>query len=136
MDITALAVFVKDGKVLLEKRKEDEDNYAGFWAIPRGHKKGNELIDHTVFREMREELGIMITRYSELGVFNDIDPTSKHPYEHHAFLVVGWTGRMHEMEQEKVKWWKLDEFEKIPNHIPCDEKIIEKARAELKKLKF
>ena len=54
MQIIAVALFIRNNKVLLEKRKEDEDNYAGLWAIPGGHREKEEEIERKE-KEVKEE---------------------------------------------------------------------------------
>lgn len=127
MQITAVAAFVKNGRILLEKRKNSEDNYAGFWALPGGHKKTGESLAQTLRREMREELGVKIQKAEFLGKFKDIDPTSKKIYQHNAFLCLKWKGKIEKTrEEERVKWWDLKNFKKIPHTRKVDKKILEK----------
>ena len=127
MQITATAVFIQNGKVLLEKRRKDEDNYAGLWALPGGHKRKKETIRQTLKREIREELKIKINKAKYLGLFRDIDPTSKNLYHHHVFLCTEWDKKIKTTtEQEKVKWFDLRKFNKIPNIGTVDKKILKK----------
>lgn len=129
MQIIAVALFIRNNKVLLEKRKEDEDNYAGLWAIPGGHREKEEEIESTLIREIKEELGVKIIKFKTLGVFRDIDPTSKKEYEHHAFLCLRWDGAITQTtEQERIKWFDIDEIEQITKHAKLVETIIEKVR--------
>ena len=105
MQITATVVFIKNRKVLLEKRRKDEDNYAGLWALPGGHKRKKETIRQALKREIREELKVTIKKAKYLGMFRDIDPTSKNLYHHHAFLVKDWGGKITKTyEQKGLKW--------------------------------
>jgi len=109
---TALAVFIKDNKILLEKRKDTEDNYAGLWAFPGGHKEANESIVETLRREMKEELGIEIIEHEFIDSIEDLDPTSKEIYTHNAFLCKNWTGDIKETtEEEKLEWFDI-------HHLP------------------
>jgi len=125
MQITAAAVFIKNGKVLLEKRRKDEDNYAGMWALPGGHKRAKETIKQTLKREMKEELNLHIKKAKHIGMFRDIDPTSKDIFHHHAFLCKEWKDIIeYTKEQERIKWWDLKKFRKIPNHRKVDEKVL------------
>lgn len=129
MQITAIAVFVKHSKVLLEKRKEDEDNYAGMWALPGGHKRKNEEIEHTLRREMHEELNIKVTKDKFIGKFKDIDPTSDGLYEHNAFLCLEWEGAIaYTSEEERVKWFNLKDIKELEKLNPVDIKILKKAK--------
>jgi len=149
MQITATAVFIKplkiskkkkfsgsqksqsdflgDRKVLLEKRRDDEDNYAGLWALPGGHKRKKESIKQTLKREMKEELHIHIKEALPLGMFPDIDPTSKQCYHHHAFLCTTWHDHITKTtEEERVKWFNL---KKLPSTIrTVDKKILRKVK--------
>ena len=113
----ATAVFVKDNKVLLEKRKETEDNYAGLWSFPGGHIEREEKPEDTLVREMKEELDVEITDYEFKEVFKDIDPTSKEPYEHNIFICRKWKGDIkYTKEEERIKWvdiYKIPEMEKV-----------------------
>ena len=113
-NVIAAAIFARNNKFLLEKRKETEDNYAGLWTFPGGHREKSEAIEKTLVREMKEELGVEIKEYELIDVFKDIDPTSKEPYEHHVFLCKKWKGRIKKTaEEEKVEWMELDEIPKL-----------------------
>ncbi len=127
MQITAVAVFIKNGKVLLEKRRKDEDNYAGRWALPGGHKRKKENMKQALKREMIEELHIYIKQAKPLGTFRDIDPTSREIYHHHAFLCTEWHDHIAKTyEQKALKWWDLKKFSKIPKTRAVDKKILKK----------
>ena len=51
------AFVTKDGKVLLVKRADDEENWPGHWSLPGGKCEEGEAEDETARRECREELG-------------------------------------------------------------------------------
>jgi len=104
MQITSVAVFLKEGKVLLEKRDIKEDNYAGVLSLPGGHKRKSETIEKTLAREMKEELKTKIIRYRHIGKFKDIDPTSKKIYVHNAFLCLEWKGMP---AGKTARWFKI-----------------------------
>lgn len=114
MNKTAAAIFLRNGKILLEKRREDEDNYAGFWAIPRGHLHKDEKPERALIREMLEELGVCITKYKFLAALKDCDSTSKRLYAHNYFLCPGWKGKITKTtEQEKINWRKLGALSRL-----------------------
>ena len=132
----AVGIFVKNGKTLLEKRREDENNYAGVWTFPKGHKRFFEDIEITLIREMKEELNVNIHKYKELIKIKDIDPTSKKEYEHNYFLCLKWSNKIRgTSEQEKLKWIKIEDFWEVPNHLKIDEKVIKLVKKELAKKK-
>ena len=129
MQITITAVFIKDRKILLEKRRKDEDNYADCWALPGGHVEKGENPEDALVREMKEELAIIVRDFEFLETFEDIDPTSKEEFEHNAFLCRTWLDHIATTtEQERLKWFNLDEFEQISNHRKVDENIVKEAR--------
>ena len=129
MEITVLAVFLKGKKLLLEKRRKDEDNYAGLWALPGGHKRKSETYIRALRREMREEVGIVIKKSRYIGAFKDIDPTSKELYSHHAFLCAEWHNHItHTKEQEKVKWIDIKKYNKLKPVRKIDKQILKKAK--------
>ncbi len=108
MNKTAAAIFLRNGRILLEKRRENEDNYAGIWATPGGHLHKCEKPERALAREMHEELGVKITKYKFLAALKDFDSTSKLLYTHNYFLCLKWKGRITKSaECEKIKWQKL-----------------------------
>ena len=127
-NITSTAVFLKDKKVLLEKRKKTEDNYAGFWALPGGHKRKTESSKKTLIREIKEELGVNVKSAKFLGTFRDLDPTSKAVYHHHAFLCEEWNGKIKKTKEQKgIKWIYLSMIKKLKNTRKVDIRILRKA---------
>ena len=119
MQITSNAVFIKNRKILFEKRRKDEDNYAGFWALPGGHKRKTESPKQTLIREMKEELGIRIKKMRYIGRFEDIDPTSKRKYSHHYYLCLDYLGEIKKTkEQEKLKWVKFGKIKDLKTTKP------------------
>lgn len=128
MEKTSLAVFLKGRKLLLEKRRKDEDNYAGIWALPGGHKRAGETFLQTLKREMHEEIGIHIKEARYIGSFRDIDPTSKKKYQLHAFLCTEWHNHIaRTREQEKLRWIALSRYKKLKTIRKVDKKILRKA---------
>ena len=126
MQRTAEAVILDDeNRILLEKRKSDEDNYAGRWAVPGGHLEKNESPEQTLIREMREELRIKITEYEFLKKIMDVDPTSKEIYEHNVFIVKAYDGKITGTEEEeRLAWVPLDKADKITAMAVKDRKIV------------
>lgn len=54
--LAALAVMVRDGRVLMVKRRNEPD--AGLWGFPGGHVDLGETAMDAAARELREETGI------------------------------------------------------------------------------
>lgn len=131
-NITAMAVFLKGRKVLLEKRRPDEDNYAGFLAFPGGHHEKGETIRQTLRREMKEELDVDVKEFSCIGEFDDIDPTSKNHYRHNAFLCTGWDGEITETrEQERIMWVDISQLHLMEGISRPTREAAEKLKGEI-----
>ncbi len=126
MQITALAVFLRDGMILLEQRKKKEDNYAGLWAPPGGHKRLSETILQTLKREMKEELEIDIQKADPLGIIKDIDPTSREEFHHHVFLCRIYNKKPKKTnEQKKIRWFSIKDLpENTAGHLKKIKKLI------------
>jgi len=108
-------IFEDKGKFLFEKRSDKEDNYAGFWTFPMGHKRFYETKKFALKREMHEELNIKL-KFSDLvfvGTFKDIDPTSKKPYIFHIYVCKYQKTKIKgTKEQEKIEWLTLGQASK------------------------
>ena len=65
IDVTA-AILVKDGKILIAKRK-NTDKIPNKWEFPGGKIKSDETPETCLKREIREEFGVDITVGNYLG---------------------------------------------------------------------
>lgn len=61
----AVAVIVKDNRVLLSKRAKNV-HQGGLWEFPGGKFEADESIEQALFREIKEELGIHIKQSQPL----------------------------------------------------------------------
>jgi 8-oxo-dGTP diphosphatase len=86
----AAAVIVRgDGDVLLAQRPVGKA-YAGYWEFPGGKLEAGETPRHALDRELREELGLDVTRAAPWFV-------QRYDYPHadvelHFFRVLAWRG--------------------------------------------
>jgi len=65
-------IIIKDGKVLLVKRKHPP--FVGSWALPGGYTEyGRENLQQTVIRELKEETNLIVKEedLELLGVYSD-----------------------------------------------------------------
>ena len=123
-NIVASCIFIKNKKILLEKRKKSEDNYAGLWTIPGGHKDPKEKIEKTLKREMKEELGIKVEDAELILNFKDKDPTSKQEYVHNVFFCKKYKGRIKgTTEQKKVKWVRIQDIPRLKKKTNTAKKV-------------
>ncbi len=72
--IAVSAFMVKDGKVLILKRGDDDEAFLpGTWEVPGGGIDQGETIEQGVIRETREEAGIDVTVGRLFGYFEYVD---------------------------------------------------------------
>src|SRR6266480_4842943 len=58
-------------------------------------------------RELEEELGIRAVQPQFLGIYEDVDPTSRDLFRHYLFLVTRWEGdvRIANEEHSEIRWF-------------------------------
>src|SRR6267378_5964104 len=74
--VTATGLVVKGGRVLLGKRTSTV-RFAGMWDAFGGHLVPCEEPTIALARELEEELGIQAIQPQFLGIYEDVDPTSR-----------------------------------------------------------
>ena len=79
------AVIVKDGKVLVVKRKYEP--LAGRWSLPGGTLELGETLEEGVAREMREETGLEVEVGPVIEVFDRIMTDDARRVRYHFVLV-------------------------------------------------
>ena len=79
------AVIVKDGKVLLVRRRYEP--LAGQWSLPGGTLELGETLQEGVAREMREETGLEVEVGPVIEVFDRIMTDDARRVRYHFVLV-------------------------------------------------
>ncbi len=112
--VTATALIVRDGRVLLGNRTS-RVRFAGMWDAFGGHLEGGESPAHALVRELFEELGIRVTAAKLLHEYEDKDPTSQETFRHHLYLVTGWQGqpRIANDEHSEIRWCTASEVAEL-----------------------
>lgn len=70
IEVTCGIMYNKDGKILMGKRKETNENHPGKWEFPGGQKEENESIRECLKREWMEELNLHIKIEKEIHQSN------------------------------------------------------------------
>jgi 8-oxo-dGTP diphosphatase len=72
--IFTAGVLVHEGRVLILKRKADDDTYPGLWDCLGGHFEAGESAEECMLREAREESGLEVTlvRSGRLIEYSDV----------------------------------------------------------------
>ncbi len=101
----------EDEKVLIALRPENV-MLGGLWEFPGGKQEKDETIQHTVERELQEELGVQVHAYKEYMKF-------KHVYSHfsitlHAYLCTLISGTPEAKSSQEVKWVSKSELVEYP----------------------
>ena len=123
---TVVAVFIKDKKILMEKRPETKRAYANFLMCPAGLIKENESFIETLKREMKEELHVDVTTAKHLFTIYDKDPLSKLEFKNNFMLIESYNGKIEKTEEAKnLVWLSYGELKKIELASITD-KLIEK----------
>ncbi len=108
------AVVMKEGKVLLVKRKKPPSR--GQWAIPGGSVKLGETLQEAAEREIREETGLRIKANKTVYTFDVIERDEEGRVRFH-YVIVDLTadllgGELHPADDaEDAAWFGPDEIE-------------------------
>ncbi|MEM3000168.1 MAG: NUDIX hydrolase [Candidatus Bathyarchaeia archaeon] len=108
------AIIIKDGKILLEKRKSAPAK--GEWSVPGGLVELGESIEQAVIREVKEETGVDVASPRLVDVIDHISLDEKGAVKYHFVIIdyfVSVTGGelRAASDADDLKWVPLDEVE-------------------------
>jgi len=111
VEVAVGVMLTAEGAFLLTQRPDGKP-YAGYWEFPGGKAEPGEAPEVALARELREELGIEVTRVYPWVV-------REHTYAHahvrlRFFRVLGWTGRPRSRERQALSWQRLDTISVAP----------------------
>jgi ADP-ribose pyrophosphatase YjhB (NUDIX family) len=106
------AAIVKDGQLLLVRRRRAPE--AGCWGLPGGKVDPFEPVADATAREIREELGIIITPTELLCLTDQIDRQQGYHWVAPVFLVRHYEGMPTIMEPEALSDWGWFEMDALP----------------------
>src|SRR3989442_1119213 len=85
------------------------------WVTFGGHLVPCEEPATALTRELEEELGIKVSRPRFLGIYEDVDPTSKDLFRHYLFFVTRWAGepRIANEEHSEIRWFAPEQVDSL-----------------------
>ena len=109
------AVIIKDGKILLEKRKNEPGK--GKWSIPGGLVELGESVEQTVIREVKEETGLDVEKPEHIDVVDNIIRDENDEVKYH-FVIIDYFMKLKggtlkaATDAEELRWVAFDEVQK------------------------
>ncbi|MCX6654363.1 MAG: NUDIX domain-containing protein [Candidatus Bathyarchaeota archaeon] len=103
--------MLKEGKLLVEKRRSDRVTDPGVVAVPGGYVKAGESLEATCRRELYEKLDLQCNSYHEVGFM-----LWSTPMEHqrvHYFHCVDWWGEPKPREAEAIFFIEANSLQMI-----------------------
>ncbi|MEQ8283629.1 MAG: (deoxy)nucleoside triphosphate pyrophosphohydrolase [Parvibaculum sp.] len=120
--VVACALVDADGRVLIARRPEGKP-LAGLWEFPGGKVEPGELPEDTLIRELREELGIDVTKACLAPL-----TFASHAYEDFHLLMPlyvcrRWEGQVRALEEQMLEWVRPTRLRDYPMP-PADEPLV------------
>jgi len=99
-------MLIRDGQILLEKRRLDKKGDPGKIAIPGGHIEPGETHQQALVRELKEELNLTAREFIHLCSL--YHPTHELQLLHY-YVVEQWQGDMQVNEAETMLWKNIND---------------------------
>ena len=115
-----VVVFHPDGRILLQKRKEDKDVQSGKWdTAVGGHIDSGEDCETAVIRELAEELGVT-AQFADLEFLMEYPIRNKIESENVTVFALTHSGPFDFQQEEisEVRFWKIGELRKAIAETP------------------
>ena len=96
-------ILIDQGRVLVEKRRADDEADPGLVFLPGGHVELGESLENALTRELKEELGIQARSIVPVGVRYHLASDGETQRVHY-FRVMDWSGKIKSLEAENVYW--------------------------------
>ena len=104
-------VFNKKGELLIDQRLESS-SMGGMWEFPGGKKNSDEIIEKTIERELKEELGILVKVGKKLLSFEHMYTHKKLYFTVHICELI--SGEPKPLASQKLLWVFPDKLSNFP----------------------
>jgi len=105
--VAAGVLVDRSGRVLIAQRPPAK-HAGGAWEFPGGKLRAGETPRAALERELREEIGIRVTRASDLVEYTHAYPDRDVTLV--VFLVSAWEGEPHSREDQPLRWLAVDDL--------------------------
>ena len=107
--VTACALVVRDGRILLARRAGEP--YAGHWDLPGGFVGAGEHPHDALRRELREETGLDVAPRELVGIWMDVYGEDGDPTLNLYWTADARSGEPHAADDvSEVGWFAPDEL--------------------------
>lgn len=131
-----VAAFIVEGaKVLLGRRSPTREFYPDIWDVFGGHQNPDESREDALRRELREELGIVPTRWKFLLTVVELNGAKNGNGQYHFYLVTAWEGTPQNLQPEEhaaVGWFEFERALNLPFAHPLYARMIARFSKEIK----
>ena len=113
-ELTTLCYLERDGKYLMMHRvkKENDINKDKYIGVG-GHFEYGETPEECLFREVKEETGLVLTEYQTRGIVTFIYGDEVVEYMH-LYTATGFEGEMIECDEGELVWIDKSEVYDLP----------------------
>jgi 8-oxo-dGTP pyrophosphatase MutT (NUDIX family) len=105
-------------QIVLGKRRRDRDGVS--WTLPKGTPNDRELVEETALREVIEETGLEVAIGESVGAIEYwfVQAGTRIHKTVHYFVMTATGGDIsrHDHEFDDVRWFDLDEAERLMSH--------------------
>lgn len=107
-----VGLIINPKNELLIALRPNDGMLGGLWEFPGGKKEKNESVKETVYRELREELGVDVQVHEKFKVI-------KHVYSHfkitlHSYWCTIINGDPQPNSSQEIKWVSLEKMDQYP----------------------
>ena len=107
------ALLVRDGRILLGRRRDDCDWLAGAWDVFGGHVEAGESGEQAITRELAEELGVVVDA-RDLFYLDCMEGTAPEAWRLRLYRVGTWSGEPANLAEHSLqRWCALEEAQAL-----------------------